>query len=134
MTNEFPRPRAVARMLLDSALLAILMAVGFTLLPDKADSMALMFPTVLCTAAMMFRIDAHSTHDLVTRKRLLVAGLAGLWGVFISTAGQSIVVGHYSGAGAMVCLSLVLLLTIRSVLRSAPEQWLGANWQDVVNA
>ena len=134
MINEFPRPRAIARMLLDSALLAILMAVGFTLLPDKADSMALMFPTVLCTAAMMFRIDAHSTHDLVTRKRLLVAGLAGLWGVFISMAGQSIVGGHYLAASELVCGSVLWILPARCLMRSSPEQWWGENWREAVKA
>lgn len=134
MKNAFPSPRAIVGMLLDTALLSILLAVVFTILPDRGASVADVFPAVLGVAAMVFRLDAHVPRDLVTRKRVLVAGLASFWGVFIATAGQSIVGGHYVDAGAFVCISLICLLPIGFLLRSAPEQWLGENWQQVVKA
>lgn len=134
MINVFPRPRDIASMLLYSALGSILLVVGFTLFPDQADSMAFMFPGVLCTAALMFRLDAHSSRDLVTRKRLFVAGLASLWGMFIAMAGQSIVGGHYFNASALLCGSMVWILSARCLMRSAPEQWFGNNWKEAVKA
>lgn len=117
MINEFPRPRAIARMLLDSALLAILLAVGFTLFSDQAESMAFAFPCVLATAAMVSRLDAQSEHGWwFTGKRLLAAVQMGVWGALIAIAGRSIVAGHYFNSGALICGSLAWVLTSRALM------------------
>ena len=129
MKNAIFYLRLVARTLLNSALLAILLAVIFTLLPDHGSALAGVLPVGLGIGVLAFRLDARAPRDMVTSKRLLVAILVCMWGGFLETAGFSIVGGHYHDAITNICLSLIWILPAQLVFRSAPWQWFGCNWR-----
>jgi len=105
-----------------------------TLFPNKQSYLEGSTSTGLLVGALVFRLDAHTTRDLVTGKRLVVAALMLFWFGFVGIAGRDIVGGHYFGAVTAVCASLICILPARWVVWSSPEEWLGAEWRKVLEA
>lgn len=132
MKNAIFYLRLVVNDLLNSALLAILLAVVFTLLPHHGSALDDVLPVGFGIGVLAFRLDAQTPREMVTSKRVLVALLVCMWGGFLETAGFSIVGGHYHDAITNICGSLIWILPAQLVFWSAPEQWFGCNWRKVL--
>ena len=133
MENVIPRPRDFIVLVLRTFVGVVMLALAALMAPDH-NVVIVELTTLTATFAAVFRLDASTSRDFLTLKRILVVGLSSAWSLALSSAGVSLAVGHNQGAFGLAVLSLPIVLLIGQVLRSAPEQWLGANWRERLKA